>query len=268
MIYHHLSSIHSTKLRISFVGALLGGASLFVALPALAATPCDVPQDCSTGFCVDGFCCNVACTGGCEACSAVAKGGGIDGECGLAKAGSVCKDGFCNGDIFSFVGPSTCNVAGMCIQPEPVPCLGSNPCQFDLCGDKGCEHVTKLDGSECGDKMTCVNGVCGGMGSTSSSGSGSSSGSSTTSSSSSTGSSSSSGMGGSGGSGNGGGGNGGMGGAEMGGSGGTSDYPPIHETGTCDCSAVGSSFPGTGAGLFSVIAIVLQRLRRSGRRSH
>jgi len=247
MMDHRSSSAHSARLRISFVALLLAGASTFVVLPAKAAQACVVPMDCPSGFCADGFCCNTACAGDCEACSAATKGSGVDGECGLAKEGTECKKGFCDGDTFSFIGPSKCDAAGACLAPERISCVGTNSCAFDLCGDTGCEHIVKLDGTECGAGMTCTGGVCG-MGSSSSS---SSSGSSSS-------SSSSSGTGGHGGAGS-----GGAGGSGEGGSGGQTDpYPPAHDEGTCACRAVGGGFSGTTAGLLTALGIVLGQLRR------
>ena len=55
---------------------------------------CSKNSDCSTGFCVDGVCCNSACGGGnktdCQACS-VAAGAAKDGTCGAAKKGLTCR---------------------------------------------------------------------------------------------------------------------------------------------------------------------------------
>ena len=43
--------------------------------------PCANASDCSSGFCVDGVCCNLACEGACDAC-AKAKGASVDGSRG------------------------------------------------------------------------------------------------------------------------------------------------------------------------------------------
>lgn len=54
---------------------------------------CASATECTSGFCVDGVCCNSACGGGavdCQACS-VAAGAASDGSCALAKAGAVCR---------------------------------------------------------------------------------------------------------------------------------------------------------------------------------
>lgn len=245
------------SLKISFVAALVTGAAQFAALPAEAAQTCGLPADCPLGFCVDGFCCNTACTGDCEACSAAAKGGGVDGECGQVTEGTECKKGYCDGDSFSYIGPSKCDANGMCVQPAPIGCIGTNTCQFDLCGDDGCEHSTKLDGTDCGNGMTCNSGVCG-MGSASSSSGGSGSSGS--------GGSGSGGMAGSGGSA--GGASGGSGGVGEGGSGGqTNPYPPARDTGSCACNVVGGSFSGTTAGLLAAVGLLLRRIRRTGHRA-
>jgi hypothetical protein len=42
----------------------------------------------TAGHCVDGFCCDSACKGPCESCSAAEKGSGTNGTCGPLAAGA------------------------------------------------------------------------------------------------------------------------------------------------------------------------------------
>jgi MYXO-CTERM domain-containing protein len=211
---------------------VLAAASLLLSSPAQA-TPCASPSECPTGFCVDEVCCDNACEGICEACSAAAKGGGADGTCGLASPGTVCRESYCDGGSFSFVGDGTCNAIGACIEPAPVSCLHNDPCAFDLCGDQGCEQAIKIDGTACGANMVCESGACvPGVPATSSS-SGGSSGA-------------------------------GAGGAGGGGGGDGDPYPPVSDEGGCGCRAAGEAPLGGEAGL-ALIALAL--LRRQKRRS-
>ncbi|HZF56152.1 MAG TPA: MYXO-CTERM sorting domain-containing protein [Polyangiaceae bacterium] len=223
--------------------ALLAASGLFLTSPALS-TPCVVPEDCASNYCVDGVCCDKTCTGPCEACSAAAKGGGDDGTCGLAAPGSVCDPAHCDDGSFAFVGDATCDAAGTCVYPTPENCLHNNPCQFDLCGDNGCEVSVKIDGTSCGGSKVCVSGVCSG---------GSASGASSSSSS----SSGAGGAGGQGGSG-GGGGDGGSGGS------GGSAYPPLPEDPGCGCRAAADVSSGSGA-LVAAAGIALFVRRRRAR---
>lgn len=208
---------------------------------------------------MDGFCCNTACNGACDACSAAKKGNGIDGECGLAAPETTCKASYCNGDLFAYVGPSKCNAGGTCIEPSPVDCSGNDPCIFNLCSDTGCETTLKLDGSECGGGMTCQNGVCGeSMSSSSSSGAGGAGGSS--------GNGGSGGNGGMNASSSGSAGAGGMGGSEeVGGSsssGTTDPYPPSSGKGcTCDVSE-NERLSGSAGAWLALLAVIARFTRR------
>lgn len=236
--------------------------SSFITIPAHAADPCVVPADCASGFCVDGFCCNTACNEPCNACSAAKKGSGIDGECGLATEGTTCKASFCNGDTFSYVGPSKCTANGNCIEPNPVNCLGNDPCFINLCSNTGCEIVEKLDGTECGAGLTCQNGVCAeSMSSSSSSGGGNGgnggAGGMNAASSSSSGNAGSGGMGGS---------------SEMGGAGGSSSsgmtdpYPPSSGKGcTCNISE-NQGWSGAASGFLATLALAARFSKRRSRR--
>jgi hypothetical protein len=223
--------------------------SLSIASPARA-TPCRSPFDCPSGFCVDEVCCDSACDGLCDACSAVTKGGGEDGACGLAAPGSVCKLGYCDGAAFAFVGDSTCDVGGACNEPAPVSCYTNNPCAFDLCSDTGCENVVKNDGTPCGANMVCTGDICGPPGGTTSGASSSASGTS--------------GAGGSGSAGKGsGGGDGGAGGdSGAGGAGGAGGdpYPTVEKFGGCGCrTAVDASMAGGGGCAIVIAALTLLR---------
>ncbi len=72
------------------------GAAYVVSLPNVFpnGTACTAASECTSGFCVDGVCCNSACGGGassdCQACSAKA-GASVDGTCGPARSSTVCR---------------------------------------------------------------------------------------------------------------------------------------------------------------------------------
>ena len=77
--------------------------STCVALKAAGAL-CSSGSECLSGNCVDGVCCNTACAGTCQACTAVKKGSGADGTCGNIASGAD-PDNECAGN---------CNGAGAC----------------------------------------------------------------------------------------------------------------------------------------------------------
>jgi MYXO-CTERM domain-containing protein len=164
------------------------------------AQSCASPSDCSSGFCVDGVCCNSACGGGvpddCLGCS-LAAGASVDGTCGPVAAGQVCRAAT---DACAL--PATCDgVSTACpanpTAPAGTPCRGAsaacdvaasctgsstacpppsfldagtacrapfNTCQVTaLCG--GTEPVCPAnppqpDGTPCGDAGVCAMGIC------------------------------------------------------------------------------------------------------------
>lgn len=63
--------------------------------PLANGTPCGEGIQCTSGYCVDGVCCDSACGGGvatdCQACS-VARGAAADGACGTVSDGRVCRE--------------------------------------------------------------------------------------------------------------------------------------------------------------------------------
>lgn len=103
--------------------------------------------DCATGLCADGFCCNLACTGVCEACSA-AETGVANGQCAPAP-GAACP-GSCDDGIETAAG--TCNASGVCIG-------ATTECSPYTCGDSACNTSCKLDG-DCNAANFCWTSQC------------------------------------------------------------------------------------------------------------
>jgi hypothetical protein len=68
-------------------------------------TACTDGSVCSSGLCVDGVCCDLACDGPCEACSSAIKGSGPDGRCEPVADGT---------DPYGLCGERFTCVAGAC----------------------------------------------------------------------------------------------------------------------------------------------------------
>ena len=78
----------------------VGGCHLVVGVGDLDYVTCLSPDECDSGACVDGFCCDRACDGDCEACNVT----GVEGTCSPSPAGS--------GDCAS--GTGVCDGGGRC----------------------------------------------------------------------------------------------------------------------------------------------------------
>ena len=75
-------------------------------------TACGVGNECTSGACVEGLCCNTACGGTCLSCLA-AKTGGVNGTCGFIKSGA--PDSRCTASTQSTCGQDgNCDGAGQC----------------------------------------------------------------------------------------------------------------------------------------------------------
>ncbi|MCC6621543.1 MAG: hypothetical protein IT385_09840 [Deltaproteobacteria bacterium] len=99
---------------------------------------CEAARECASGFCVDGVCCERACTGVCQAC----KAGGV---CGAALDGS--EEAGCAGDL-------QCD-GGACKKDDGVVCATADECASGLCEGNVC-CATACDGV-CD---TCETGTC------------------------------------------------------------------------------------------------------------
>ena len=159
---------------------------------------CKNADDCKSGFCVGGICCDQACDIPCMACTAANKESAeSDGLCGPAKAGtdpaddcsdageSSCgTDGKCDGSGACRVYPSgtpcgagscsngvktlarLCDGAGSCVDSGTQPCMpavcAGDVCSGDCVGDGSCTGAKFCDSfsGACTDKFV-DGGSCG-----------------------------------------------------------------------------------------------------------
>jgi hypothetical protein len=155
---------------------------------------CTTPRGCTTNVCTDGFCCDAPCQGQCEACDVPGATGScvpVSGAphasrapCAGAAAGDPCSATVCDGldsDRASCAGhvgqdvacgaasctggkataAGSCNGAGGCKTPDPVPCgayaCGATACKTSCTTDADCASGSKCDvgTSKCVNGATC-----------------------------------------------------------------------------------------------------------------
>jgi hypothetical protein len=141
--------------------------------------PCGAPRQCTSGACVDGFCCDTGCTGQCEACDVSGKEGTCSPATGLARNGrAACAasgacGGFCDGvargactvpngavtcgepycaNGFSTAAATCSNT--VCVPPLPTGC---DPYQCSPAG--GCLDQCAAD-DDCAEGLVCTDGAC------------------------------------------------------------------------------------------------------------
>ncbi len=118
--------------------------------PKMDGQPCSADNECQNSHCVDGVCCDTACTGACRKCnvpsslgrctptaagtvdprgvcamtaqSTCMTNGKCDGNFGCQKwpVGTLCADETCSNNVYK--APSTCNASGQCVAPDLLPC--------------------------------------------------------------------------------------------------------------------------------------------------
>ncbi len=113
-------------------GELTGFGPLVIE-PSVEGTECLEGGECASGYCVDGFCCNRACDGACEACSSAGKAEGNDGICGVVAAGSM--DDACEAEPVETCGhDGTCDSRGRCASyPNGTTCVPGRTCSAGSC---------------------------------------------------------------------------------------------------------------------------------------
>jgi hypothetical protein len=145
---------------------------------------CSSPDDCESGRCVDGVCCESSCSGACEACSAELTGAasGVcaavsrdtdpDDDCEDEGAASCGQTGMCDGDgACAIYGATTVCGAATCssgMAESERRCDGEGACEAAertacapfLCGEEECRTECQKD-SDCASGSFCVVGVCG-----------------------------------------------------------------------------------------------------------
>lgn len=152
---------------------------------------CMTSHECTNGFCVDSVCCQSACSGACQACSAALTGGtsgrclavmaGQDPHDNCSSAGTICgQDGACDGNggcRFGVRGATcgdpacaastsiltnvaTCDGAGTCAPgtagpcPSSLKCASATTCKTTCAGDVDCLDGNYCTGGACVPKKT------------------------------------------------------------------------------------------------------------------
>jgi hypothetical protein len=143
---------------------------------------CSAGNQCASGFCADGVCCNEACDGTCRTCASPESLGrcipadvgtdprhncedqgvaacGTDGVCdgtGACEkysAGVICQPAGCTGSTLTFA--QRCDGQGVCAAAQ------SQPCAPFTCGASGRCKTTCTSDADCLAPNTCLNGSCG-----------------------------------------------------------------------------------------------------------
>ena len=160
-------------------------ASTAPAGPSRTASPAPAASECQSNHCVDGVCCDSACTGACRSCALPRRSGrctpiaagqrrsarrvrgrwrrrpaGRTASATAAAAarstpvGTLCADETCTANVYK--PPSTCNATGQCVAPDSLPCspyvCNGTRC-FNACTtDAQCLTPNTCDGNSCGMK--------------------------------------------------------------------------------------------------------------------
>jgi len=136
---------------------------------------CMGPAGCQSGNCVDDVCCDVPCTGTCQACSTLNKGSGASGTCGNIDnnydPNAECEGvASCNGGGLcqAQANGGACTNIAECLSSDCVDgvCCGSSSCGIcQACNTPSspgtCSSVKNQEDDTCSGTSTCNgNGVC------------------------------------------------------------------------------------------------------------
>ncbi len=159
-----------------------GSATTALFTPLVKAAACIGHAECASGYCVDGVCCESACTGQCETCNAGAAAGFCTPVTGAPKAGRAACDGVgagtvcgkrCDGQnrtacVYPLSGSVPCN-SNACTGGEETKqsfCNGSGlcadtpkPCSPYVCGATSCK-ISCAANTDCAGGYRCKSGFC------------------------------------------------------------------------------------------------------------
>ncbi len=170
-------------------GKILSDANTITATDVFTLQPqgaaCQGAGECATRFCADGVCCQTACDGECQACTAAKQGKGKDGTCGPIASDTdpdeecpidsptTCgRTGQCSGQgkcaryaVNTPCGAATCtnnvssgalcNAAGACA-PSTQPCAPYRCKDPTACGTKCDSDEQCVDSAHCDGSKECV----------------------------------------------------------------------------------------------------------------
>ena len=161
-----------------------GACESYAASSGCVPLPCTTDGECTSGHCA-GVCCDAACTGTCEACTAAVKGQGEDGLCGPIAAGTDPLDecamvgsGACQADAVCD-GAGACEAtsagtvcgAGSCVDAVTLeeeractaqgecPATTTSDCSPYACSAGACLTSCTGDG-DCAPGISCMGGAC------------------------------------------------------------------------------------------------------------
>lgn len=123
---------------------------------------CKEARWCASGFCVQDTCCDSACDGTCQSCTANTKTSGPDGECGAAADGLDPQDDCVDDGAASCDRDGTCDGAGACRLYSngtvcgETTCIGNTQVGFACDGAGTCDPGANTD---CG-LYQCSAGMC------------------------------------------------------------------------------------------------------------
>lgn len=169
---------------VMVIGGRIGGSypgNEEIYLPGSNGATCTTAGDCASLHCVDGVCCEDACTGNCAACNVsgsagkcvAIKGAPTGGRPACAGAGTVCGS-TCDGidkSACKFASTTTECVASTCSSGTETPaalCNGSGECNPSPasiscgaygCGATACKTTCATDG-DCASGYTCNASTC------------------------------------------------------------------------------------------------------------
>lgn len=104
---------------------------------------CSTPDDCKSGFCADGTCCNSACDAICAYCT-------MAGDCEPIPR-------YTNDPVPVCAGENTCDGFGSCLLQPGEICVNAVECASARCEQNRCR---KLAGEDCIAPQECANDLC------------------------------------------------------------------------------------------------------------